>query len=185
MRNLAVLVLLLSMAGDSIAQPAATRRRSGSRHSDAAASALKQAAEELGDYRKAVERDLEVLRHLRAADAALADAMQPAVAVQEAFEHVAKAESLGPPFVVMQGIIRARQSLDEARRSPTSADFGRLRAALRDLALAPASRVAVSNALRLEEETLGWLEVQELATAHLRQLSDLAGQSLRATQEEK
>jgi hypothetical protein len=150
---------------------------------DTAESAVKQAADQLGAERKIFERDIEVLAHLRAADAALADTMQPATAVQKAYEAVGKARSLPPEFLVMQGVIRAHQELETARRSPTNTDFGRLRSIIRDLALGPASRVAVRNALRLEDETLAWIKVQQLIADHLKVLTEIASQSLRAAEE--
>src|SRR6266403_753307 len=73
---------------------------------ETAESAVKQAAEQLVGVKKICERDIGVLAHLRAADDALADAMQPTNAVQKAFEEVGAAKGLGPEFFVMQGVIR-------------------------------------------------------------------------------
>jgi hypothetical protein len=146
--------------------------------------AIKQAAERLADEKKGYERDVAVLRHLRLADAALADAMQPSNALQKAFEEVDAARGLDPDFLVVQGVIRMHDELDAARRSPQAADFGRLRSLLRSEALNPAARVTVRNALHLQEETLAWLKVQQLITDHLRALSEISGNSLRASEEE-
>jgi hypothetical protein len=149
---------------------------------DGAESAVKQAAEQLVVSRKICERDIAVLTHLRAADDALADAIQPSNAVQKAYEEVVAAHRLGPEFFVMQGVIRAERALEDARRSPMTADFGRLRSILRDEAVGPASRVAVRDALRLEDEALAWLKVQQLIADHLRAISEISNQSLRAVE---
>jgi hypothetical protein len=147
-----------------------------------AESAVKQAMEQLGDERKIFERDVAVLRHIREADEALTDPMQPTIAIQKAYDHIDEAKRLMPEFVVMQGLIKVHDELTEARRSPISADFGRLRASMNSNAERPASRVAVRNALRLEDETLMWIKVQEMIALHLRTLSEIAGESLRASQ---
>lgn len=147
--------------------------------------AIKQAMEMSGMQKKAVERDLEVFAHLRAADIALTDPMQPFNAIQKAYEEVDKAKSLMPEFFVMQGVIKEQRELENARLSPASADFGRLRANLSENALGPASRVVTRNARRIEEETLAWLKVQELISAHVRLMTELAGDSLRAVSDDK
>ena len=144
--------------------------------------AVKQSMEMLAAVRKTVERDAEVLGHLRAADDALVDNMQPSNAIQKAYEEVEKAKSLGPEFNVMQGVIKAERELEGARRSPVSADFGHLRSVLRDEALGPATRLVVRNAQRLQEETVAWLRVQELIAGHVRALSEIASSSLQASQ---
>lgn len=143
---------------------------------------VKQAAEQLGNEKKGFDRDLETLRHLRTADAALIDAMQPAVSLQKAYEEVDAASGLSTDFRVQDGIIRMRQALEEARRSPAAADFGRLRVRLLDDALAPASRVAIRNATKLEEEVLAWLKVQQAIADHLRVLADITSESLIAAE---
>ncbi len=143
---------------------------------------IKQASEQLAALRETIEKNIEVLRHLRTADDALADAMQPESAIQKAFEEVQAAERVCPDFYVKQGVIKVRQELEAARRSPMSADFGRLRSQLREHALNSASRVVVRDATRLEEETLAWLRVQELIAAHVRALSELGAQGLKATE---
>ena len=144
--------------------------------------AVKQAMEQLAATKRVVERDVDVLTHLRTADAALVDNMQPTVAIQKAYEEVEKAKLLNPEFNVMQGVIKSERELEGARRSPIGADFGHLRSILRDEALGPASRVVVRDALRLQEETVAWMHVQELIAAHVRTLSDIASDSLRASQ---
>ena len=155
-----------------------------SQHTFAADAAVKQAAEQLGNDRKQIERDLQVLVHLRAADAALADSMQPSVAIQKSFESVEEAIRFNNDFVVRQALSRARTALEEARRSPGSADFGRLRGFMRE-ALVSASRVTMRNATRLHEESTAWLGVQEQISGHLRVLAEITGESLRASQEEE
>jgi hypothetical protein len=149
---------------------------------DGAEAAIKQAAEQLVAAKKPYERDVEVLRRLRSADDALSDTMQPSTAIQKAYEEVGEARRLAPEFVVMQALIAAHQTLEDARKSPGMADFGRLRGVVRD-ALGPASRVAVRNALRLQDETLAWLKVQQLIAEHLRSLSDIASNTLRAAEQ--
>lgn len=144
--------------------------------------AVKQAMEQLAATKKSYDRDVEVLNFLRGADDALADAMQPSNAIQKAYEAVEKAKALFPEFLVMQGVIKMERELESARRSPIGADFGRLRSILRDEALGPAVRLAARNALRLQEETLAWTRVQELIAAHVRALTEVAGESLRAAQ---
>ena len=146
--------------------------------------AVRQAAERLADTRKAVERQLQVLMHVRKSDAALADAMQPSVAVQEAFEQLSRAESLNLDPIVRHGLIRARQEVDAARKSPGSADFGRLRGIIREHALGPASRQAMRTATALQDETMAWMSVQELIAIHLKTLTEITGEALRAAQEE-
>jgi hypothetical protein len=144
--------------------------------------AVKQAMEQLAATKKAYDRDVEVLNFLRGADDALADAMQPSNAIEKAYESVEKAKGSGPDFTVMQGVLKIERELESARRSPIGADFGRLRSVLRDEALGPAIRVAARNALRLQEESLAWLRVQELIAAHVRTLTEISGESLRAAQ---
>lgn len=171
--------LVLALAVSAVAQPARTRPVAP--NAVGAEMAIKQAAEVLAQQRKAVERDLDVLTHLRSADVALTDPMQPENAMQKAWEEVDKAKSLGPEFNVMQGIIKMQHELESARHSPMSADFGRLRAILREQALGPATRVIGRHALRLQDETLAWLRVQELISAHVRALAEITGDSLKAT----
>jgi hypothetical protein len=147
-----------------------------------AEAAVKQSMEQLASMRKMYERDIEVLNDLRGADDALADAMQPSIAIQKAYESVVRAHGRNPEFLVLQGVIKTEHELESARRSPIGADFGRLRSILRDEALGPASRLAARNSLRLQEETLAWLKVQDLIGAHMRALTEIAGESLRAAQ---
>jgi len=164
------------------AQP--SRRRPIAPGSAAAAeSAVKEAMEQLGEERKAFERDLKVLNFIRESDKALVDAMQPTVALQKAHDAISEAERLNPDFFLGQAIIDARQEIDNALRSPGAADFPRLRARLRE-ALGISSRLVVRNALRLQEETIGWLKVQELISLHLKTLADITGDSLRASDQD-
>lgn len=178
MRTAIVLMSLMAVTAPALAQ----RRPSRPIRADSAEAAIKQAAEQLAADKKIIERDLEVLRHLRIADAALADDMQRAAAIQKAFEAVAKAKSLGADFLVMQEIIRAERELESARRSPGTTDFGHLRNTVR-AGMGTASRVVVRNALRLEEETLSWLKIQQMIADHVRSLSEVTGDSLRAAEQ--
>jgi hypothetical protein len=146
--------------------------------------ALKQSVERLGIEKKDMDRDLQVLARIRAADRALTDPMQPSIAVEKAFEEISEAERLNADFYVQQGVIRIRQEMEAARRSPTSADFGHLRGLIREHALGPASRVVVRNATRLQEETLGWIAVQEKIATHLKMLAEITGESLRAADQD-
>src|SRR6185295_15113531 len=131
--------LLLTIATTVIAQPQRVRPSNGPAINGEMA--IKQASDALAMQRKSLERDIEVLTHLRAADVALTDPMQPTNAVEKAWDEVEKAKQLAPEFNVMQGVIRVERELEDARRSPMSADFGRLRATLRREALGPAARV--------------------------------------------
>jgi hypothetical protein len=182
MRRSVIALSIATIAWPIVAQTPPRRVSRTTMSADAAESAVKQASEQLGLSRKICERDIGVLMHLRAADDALADAMQPTNAVQKAFEEVGAAKGLGPEFFVMQGVIRTERALEDARRSPMTADFGRLRSTLRDEAVGPASRVAVRDALRLEDEALAWLKVQQLIADHLRAISEISSQSLRAAE---
>lgn len=149
-----------------------------------AETAVKQAAERLANTRKAVEQNLKVLGHIRNSDNALVDPMQPGIAVQKAFEEMVEAERLNGDPVLATGLIRARQRLDEARKSPATADFGRLRAIVRDEALGPSIRLVVRTATVLQEETLAWIAVQEMIATHLKSLAEITGESLRASQQD-
>jgi hypothetical protein len=83
----------------------------------------------------------------------------------------------------MQGVTRSRQELEAARRSPGTADFDRLRGILQREAMGPAVRVVLRNGVALQEETMIWFKVQELITGHLRVLSEITAESLRASQQ--
>ena len=183
MRRLFVLLMLVSVAAFS---QTSRNRPPGPRPTfpgaQSAEMAVKQSMEQLAAMKKFVDRDAEVLGHLRTADDALADAMQPSIAIQKAYEEVVKAKSLNPEFLVMQGVIKSERELEGARRSPVSADFGHIRSVLRDEALGPATRVVIRHAQRLQEETVAWIKVQELIAAHLRALSEIASSSLQASQ---
>jgi hypothetical protein len=183
-RPLAILTMTLLCTALEAQRPPRRPMTQSTQGAQSAEMAIKQAAERLADTRKAVERQLQVLAHVRGSDRALADAMQPSVAVQEAFEHIAKAESLNLDPVVRQGLIRARQAVDAARKSPGTADFGQLRGIIREEALGPASRAAMRTATMLQDETMAWMTVQELIAIHLKTLSEITGDALRASQEE-
>ena len=183
MRRFTIALSIAALATSIGAQvPPRARGPRPSMTADLAEGAVKQAMQQLSDVKKICERDIGVLTHLRAADDALADPMQPTNALQKAFEEVGAAKTLVPDFLVMQGVIKSERALEDARRSPMTADFGRLRATLRDEAVGPASRVAVRDALRLEDEALSWLRVQQLIADHLRSISEISNQSLRAAE---
>lgn len=183
MRHFAIALSIAALAAPMAAQtPPRARGPRPSQTADIAEGAVKQAMQQLGDIKKICERNIGVLTHLRAADDGLTDPMQPANAVQKAYEEVGAAKALVPDFFVMQGVIRAERVLEDARRSPMTTDFGRARSLLREEAVGPASRVAVRDALRLEDETLAWLRVQQLIADHLRSISEISNQSLRATE---
>jgi hypothetical protein len=179
MRLIWVVAILFSTS--LIAQPARRPMTRGESQAISAEHIVKQALEQMGNEKKAFERDIAVVRHLKAADAALRDPMQPAVAVQKAFEHVREAERLAPPVPreISLGVLRVRQELEAARRSPGSADFGRLRSFLNEEAIGPASRALVRRATRLQEETIAWLKLQESISELLRSLTEIVGGSLR------
>ena len=144
---------------------------------------IREAAEQLANERKEYERAVEMLRHLRAADKALADTMQPNAAVLKAVEEIGEAKRFVDDFTVRQGIVRIERDFESAQRSPMSADFGHLRSVLRENGIGPAIRVVARNALRIEEETLAWLKVQELILTHVRGLTEIAGDGLRAAEQ--
>ncbi|HWS73103.1 MAG TPA: hypothetical protein VN605_13380 [Thermoanaerobaculia bacterium] len=184
MRRFVLLLSLVVIAVPLFAQAPSRRTPRRQLRSDGAEASIRFAAEQLANDKKSIERDVAVLRHLRAADAALVDAMQPANALQKAYEEVSEARRLAPDFAALQGVITLQQALADARRSPGAADFGHLRSLLRTDALGPASRVVVHNALRLQEESVAWLKIQQLIGDHLRALSDLSSDSLRASEEQ-
>lgn len=148
-----------------------------------AENAVKQAIEQLGNEKKAYDRDLEVLDHLRSADLALTDPVQPYNAIEKAYDEVERAKSMATDLLVSDGIIKVERQIEDARRSPTVADFGRLRASLRSDAIGPAARLVARNGAKLQDETLAWIRVQELIAAHLRQLAEITSASLRAAQQ--
>ena len=181
--GLAVSIAMISFALPAQTPPRVMRTPRSSFASDSAEGAVKQAMEQLGAFKKICDRDLEVLAHLRAADKALVDPMQPSNAIQKAFDEVEAAKVLGPDFLVAQGVAHVERDLESARRSPMTADFGRLRSILRDEAVAPASRVAIRDAQRLQDESLAWLRIQQLIAEHLRILSEISNAALRASEQ--
>src|SRR6266571_2879483 len=111
---------------------------------DLAERAIKQATEEFTAVKKICDRDIDVLQHVRTADAALVDPMQPFNAVQKATDEVNIAVGLeqdrriGPPeFTVLQGLLKIQHELASAKLSPMTADFGHLRAVVRESGLGP------------------------------------------------
>jgi hypothetical protein len=181
MKTIRAVMAIFLVALPISAQPTRRPIRPGFRP-DVAEQAIKQAMEQLGNERKAFERDLEILKQLRLGDTALTDPMQPGVAISKAQDAVGKAKQLGPDPTVIQDVIRAERELEAAERSPGSADFGRLRTFVR-AAVTSESRVVVRNALRLQEETLAWLRIQQLIAEHVRVLSEITGDSLRAAEQ--
>lgn len=185
-RLLAVLVVTLVGVSAIVAQQQRrTVRPRPSPYTHAAESAIKQAIAQLGNEKKGFERDLQVLGHIRGAVAALADDMQPSVALQKAYEEINEAHRLNTDFTVQQGLLRVIPELGNARRSPGIADLPRLGMLIRTHALGPSSRLVVRNALRLQDETTAWLMVQEQIAGHLRHLNEITGESLRASDEER
>lgn len=174
-----VSVVLVFLAFASSAQPR-HRAHSGA---EAGERALSLAARQLELMKSTYDRDIAVLGHLRAAQEAVADAMQPSAAVEKAHGHLAKAEGLleSGGSAVYHPVLEALQALESARRSPSTADFDRLRGLILRAAV-PASRVAARNALDLEEQILDWIKVQQGISDHLRRMSEIAGESLRASQ---
>ena len=189
MRHLAIGFVIGTLSLPLFAQPTPRRTMGPSSGAETAERAIQQASEQLVMIKKICERDVAVLGHVRAADKALMDSMQPDNAIQKAYEEIdaAKmAEALVPPpdFVVTQGLGAAGQEIDNARRSPASADFSHLRTVVRERALVPASRVAVRNAMRLNEEARAWLRVQTMVAGYVQTLTDIASASLRASEQE-
>lgn len=179
--------VLLLIAVPSLAQRPRPLPRSG--FADQSEGNVKQAMEMFVPIKKMCDRDIEVLAHLRAADNALVDPMQPSNAIQKAIDEVDAASRLeqdksqGPPeFLVMQGISKVQAELQSAKLSPMTADFPHLRATLREYALGPASRVAVRDASALQAETMAWLRVQQLISEHVRIVAEETGAVLRASE---
>jgi hypothetical protein len=152
------------------------------KHAQGAEIAVQQAVEQLGRERKIIEREVKILNHLQLADDALTDPMQPSVSVQKAYDEVSEARRLeSSDMRVRNGVLDALRAIEEARKSPTSADFGRLRSVLRAEATGPATRYAVRITAALQEETVAWLKVQRLIGDHLTELADIQGGTLRAS----
>ncbi|MHB0971458.1 MAG: hypothetical protein ACYC7A_17140 [Thermoanaerobaculia bacterium] len=180
MRTAILTVLTLTLAGNAFAQPVAWR--SPVKHAKPAETAIQAAMEQLGRERKIVEREVLILKHLQVADDALTDPMQPSVSVQKAFDEVAEAKRLESTDIrVRNGVVEALKVIDDARKSPTSADFGRLRSILRTEATGPATRYALRITAALQEETIAWLRVQRLIGDHLAELADIEGGTLQTS----
>jgi hypothetical protein len=183
MRHVGLAFLLVSMplfAQTKIVRPA----RPATFLADNAESALKQAMDQFGALKQACERDVSVLAHVRAADAALTDPMQPSNAVQKAWEELETAKQQQPDFVVYQGIVKAEREVENAKLSPMTADFPHLRVVLRDNALGPAARVVVRDASSLQAESMAWLHVQQLIGDHVRALSEVTAAALKASDQQ-
>ena len=186
MRTIVLALLTTTLSLPLIAQPS---RRTGERPMSVsflagqAEGAIKQAMQQVAAMKAKYDRDLDVLRHLRAADEALTDPMQPNNAIQKALDEIQAAKAQNPEFLVMQGVINAERAVESARLSPATADFGRLRGTIRTEAIGPAARVVARNGAILQEETLAWLRVQELISTHLRTIAEISAGSLRAAQQ--
>ncbi|HET8772450.1 MAG TPA: hypothetical protein VFP80_01615 [Thermoanaerobaculia bacterium] len=180
--------LLVVLAVTLVSTTLLAQRRPGrmpiSDGAPAAEGAVKQSMGRVVAEKKAMDRDLQILTHIRAGDRALTDPMQPTVALEKAHEEISEAGRLNVDFFVGQGLSRVRRGLEDARRSPATADFGRLRSLVQEQALGPSSRLVVRNATRLQEEMLAWIQVQELIALHLKNLAEITGESLRASDEE-
>ena len=157
---------------------------------DNAEMAIKQAAEQLTAIKKITDRDLAVLDHIRVADGALTDPMQPFNAIQKAYEEVDAAKTLleaarsqPAEFAVYQGVIKTERELESAKLSPMTADFGHLRLVVGGEALGPARRAALRDAIRVQDELLAWLRVQQLISDHVKALSEISSQTLRASEQ--
>ncbi|HYM60982.1 MAG TPA: hypothetical protein VEZ11_08825 [Thermoanaerobaculia bacterium] len=191
MRTYAVALSIAIFSLPLIAQPtrpprvvdrqAQTRILQGT--SGTAETAIKQAMQQLATAKQKYDKDLEVLRHLRAADGALIDPTQPHNAIQKAFEEVSIAKQINPDFDILQGVITIEKALESARLSPAAADFGRLRAMMYSEAIAPAVRVVARDGAWLQEETLAWIKVQELISMHLHAVAEISAECLRVAQQ--
>jgi len=153
-------------------------------HAENVEAYIKQASEQLAVLKKAFDRDVEVLVHVRTADNVLVDTMQPTVAVEKSYEEVKAARLLQPPFDVEQGLIAAQRELESARLSPTTTDFGKLRSVIRREALGPAARAVSRNALRLTDEMNEWIKIQQMISDQLRAMSDISSASMRALEQQ-
>jgi hypothetical protein len=138
-------------------------------------STINRMAEQLGEERKRYERSVAILRHLRTADKALIDAMQPTVAVQKALDEVMKAEGLSPNS---NSLVAMRQELERARLSPTTADFDRLRRLLRENTIDPFARGVLGTAASLQRELTAWLALQNDIANHMDALNQTIGAGL-------
>ncbi len=188
MRTFIVVLLIGTFSLPLIAQRSPSRRvverpMSANMQAGVAESAIKQAMQQVAAVKARYDRDLDVLGHIRAADEALTDPMQPNNAIQKAFEEISAAKALNPEFLVLQGVIAAERELEAARLSPATTDFGRLRGIIRAEAAGPAARLVARNGAVLQEETLAWLRVQELISSHLRTVAEISAESLRAAQQ--
>ena len=156
-----------------------------------AETAVKQEIEQFTILKKTSDRDIDVLQHLRNADVALTDPMQPANSVQKAVDEVGLAQQTEddthngmPEFAVVQGLMRVQHELANANLSPSTADFGHLRAVVHGDGIGPASRVAVRDASALQAQTLAWLRVQQLISDHLHNVAEETGAVLRASEQQ-
>lgn len=144
---------------------------------------VREAMRELGEEKKSIlEPAIEVLRKIEVADAALVDPMQPSASLDTAWKEIHEArELIGPNSRLRIGFSRVIAELESARRSPMTADLGRIRSLIQGELKRPASREVVENVERLQDEILAWIKVQDLITAHLKTLSEAAGASLKAS----
>ncbi|HVT02067.1 MAG TPA: hypothetical protein VHL58_01685, partial [Thermoanaerobaculia bacterium] len=108
---LILIVMATSLSGQRVPPGRSSRNQSNTMNAEMS---IKQAAQQLGAEKKAFERDIEVLRHLRAADEAMTDPMQPTTSVQKAYEEVGAAKALVTDFLVKQGVVRMDEELERA-----------------------------------------------------------------------
>jgi hypothetical protein len=183
--RVAALVMLLGLSSSLFAQAPPRVRPTRTPGFVANVEAIvKQAQEEFGASKSVYQRDIGVLEHVRAADTALIDPMQPSNAIQKAYEELDTAKSLGSSdYYVQNGIIRAQHEVENARLSPATADFGHIRSVLAEHAVGPASRLVAREGAALQEQVLAWLRIEQLITDHLHDLSELSNQALRAAQQ--
>jgi hypothetical protein len=188
MRNIVAVVVLSCLSLHLSAQSPQQRRTSrpsprggGSMQASAAEGAVKQAMEMLVPLKKNFDRDLEVLQHLNTAEEALGNDMQPHNAMQKASDEVDEARRLAVDYFTVEGLIKMQALLEQANRSPAVAEFARLRALLHTEATGPAQRAVARNGSALQEEILAWIKVQELISSHLRAMTEISAESVRAT----
>jgi hypothetical protein len=187
MRNIVVAVVLSMLAFSLSAQSPQPRRvlrpnpRGYNMQAASAEAAVKQAMEQLVPLKKNFDRDLEVLGHLLAAEEALGNDMQPHNALQKASDEVDEARRFAVDGATVQGVIKMQELLEQANRSPAVAEFSRLRALLHTEATGPAQRAVARNGSALQEEILAWIKVQELINGHLRAMTEISAESVRAS----
>lgn len=189
MKTTTAALLTIVLAFPAVAQrPRPPRPAMMANRADTVEAALKQAAEDLANLKKQIDIDLQVLVHIRAADDALVDAMQPTVAIEKAHDEISQAQTLeaskrffDPDFTVKNGLVKCMTEVERARLSPTTADFGHLRTVVREEGVGPASRRLVREATALSTQTAAWIRIQQQISDHLRVLGDIVAECLKAS----